>query len=409
MDSAARSVPARRGVTLYALAYFGAHLSYAPLLALLLPRRIVAIAPDRAAAATSLVVLIGAVMASLAHILGGRISDGWRRRHGNRRAPIALGLGLTVLALAGLGFARTVATAAAGLIAFQLALNLMFAPLGALLVDHYADGAKGRVAALVNLAAPLAGLGTGIAALAFPHDGAAPFCAVAAAVGLAVLPLVVFWPFDGMAVSGTDELAPAAAGAASGSADLARVGLARMLMQSGNAFMVSYFYLFLVRHPGRAGIMGGQSVDPVYGRLVVVTTLAVLIATVVAGQWSDRHRRRRAPMIAAALTGALALGMVLDGRDWLVLAGYGLFQVGLIAYLALDTAVVAQVLHRSARPGEMLGYMNLANTLPSVVVPSLVLALAGGTGDGLWTAGFAGTAACCLLAAGLVARIRLVT
>jgi MFS family permease len=399
-----------RGVMLYALASFGAHLAYAPLLALLLPRRIIAIAPDRAAAATSLVVLIGAIVASLAHILGGRISDGWRRRHGNRRAPIAMGLGLTVLALAGLGFAGTVAAVAAGLIAFQLALNLMFAPIGALLVDHFADHAKGRVAALINLAAPLAGLGTGVAALVFPHDGAAPFCAVAAVVGLTVLPLVMFWPFAPVAMLAPAEVAaPATAGRATGSADLVRVGLARMLMQGGNAFMMSYFYLFLVRHPGRAGISPGHSVDPLYGRLVVATTLVVLIVTVLTGHWSDRHRRRRAPMIATALIAAIALGMVQGGSAGLLLAGYGLFQVGLISYLALDTAVVAQVLHRSARPGEMLGYMNLANTLPSIVVPSLVLALAGGSGDGLWAAGFAGTAACCLLSAGLVARIRAVT
>jgi MFS family permease len=227
---------------------------------------------------------------------------------------------------------------------------------------------------------------------------------------LTVLPLVMFWPFAPVAMLAPAEVAaPATAGRATGSADLVRVGLARMLMQGGNAFMMSYFYLFLVRHPGRAGISPGHSVDPLYGRLVVATTLVVLIVTVLTGHWSDRHRRRRAPMIATALIAAIALGMVQGGSAGLLLAGYGLFQVGLISYLALDTAVVAQVLHRSARPGEMLGYMNLANTLPSIVVPSLVLALAGGSGDGLWAAGFAGTAACCLLSAGLVARIRAVT
>ena len=408
MNRAAR--PGRWGVAVYALAAFGAHVSYAPLLSLLLPRRIVTLAPDRAAAITSLVILLGAVTASLAHIGAGRISDGWRRRHGNRRVPIALGLVATMLALVALGFARNAIALGAGLVAFQVALNLMFAPIGAVLVDHFADHAKGRVAALINLAMPLAALGTGMVALLFPHDGAAAFVAVAVLVGFSVLPLLIFWPFAPVAPlvppTSAASVAPGHPVDRAAWADWARVGLARLLMQGGAGFVMTYFYLFLVSHPARAGIAAGQSVDPVYGRLVVATTVAVLIVTVVAGHWSDRRGRRRAPMIAAALCAATALVLLLSGSGWALLTGYGLFQVGLIAYLALDTALVAQLLSHSSRPGEMLGYLNLTNTLPSVLVPALVLALSNGRTDAIWAPGFAGTALCCVLAAVLVTRIR---
>lgn len=400
--------PAGRGVAVYALASFGAHLSYAPLLSLLLPRRIVAIAPDRAASITSLVILLGAVTASLAYIGAGRISDHWRRHHGNRRVPLALGLMLTMLALAGLGFARNVAAVAAGLVAFQLSLNLMFAPIGAVLVDYFADHAKGRVAALVNLAVPLAAMGTGAVALLFPHDGPAPFVAVAGLVGISVLPLVVIWPFAPAQSFAPSAAPPVAQGAAAGWADWARVGLARLLMQSGAAFIMTYFYLFLVRHPARAQVLPGQSVDSVYGRLVMATTLAVLVVTILAGRWSDRRGRRRAPMMAAAVSAATALVLVETGSGWVLLAGFALFQVALIAYLALDTALVAQLLGSSQRPGEMLGYLNLANTLPSILVPALVLALSHGSVETIWAPGYFGTALCCVVATGLVARIRAV-
>ena len=408
-----RRGPAWWGAAVYALASFGAHVSYAPLLSLLLPRRIVAIAPDRAAAVTSLVILLGAITASLAHIGAGRLGDRWRRRHGNRRVPMALGLVLTMFALAGLGFARNAVAVGAGLVAFQLALNLMFAPIGAVLVDHFADQAKGRMAALVNLAMPLAAMGTGVVALAFPHDGPAPFVAVAALVGVSVLPLLVVWPFAPAPPLpappvGADALPRVAGGTAPGWADWARVGFARLLMQGGAAFMMTYFYLFLVRHPARAGVLPGEAVDPLYGRLVVATTAAVLIATVCAGHWSDRRGRRRAPMMAAALCAATALALVQMGSGWVLLTGYGLFQVALIAYLALDTALVAQLLGESRRPGEMLGYLNLANTMPSILVPSLVLALSRGSAEAIWAPGFVGTALCCVVAAGLVARMRAV-
>lgn len=397
------------GVPLYALAALGTHLAYAPLLALLLPRRIVAIAPDRAAAITSLILLMGAITASFGYIGAGWISDRWRRRHGNRRAPIALGLGLTVLALAGLGFARDVRTIAVGLVGFQLALNLMFAPIGALLVDHFGDAAKGRVAALANLAVPLATLGTGAVALAFAHDGAVPFLAVAAGVVLCVLPLVLVWPFARGAPSAAAAAGRAlASGAPPGWADWARVALARSLMQGGAAFMMTYFYLFVVSHPARAGLMPGQSIDQLFGRLVMASTAAVLIVTVLAGHGSDRLGRRRAPMVLAALAAGLALALLVAGSGWVLLLGYGLFQVGLIAYLALDTALVAQWLGTSARPGEALGYLNLANTVPSMLVPLLVLVLARGSAEAIWVPGFAAVALACALAAVLVARIRAV-
>lgn len=404
-----RSVrPSRWGVAVYALAAFGAHLSYAPLLSLLLPRRIVAIAPDQAAATTSLVILLGAMTASLAYIGAGRISDHWRRRHGDRRVPIALGLVLTMLALVALGFARNVVAVAAGLMAFQLSLNLMFAPIGAVLVDHFADEAKGRVAALINLAMPLAAMGTGAVALLFPHDGPAPFVAVAAVVGISVLPLVVIWPFAPAQTLEPGVAPRIAHGGEAGWRDWLRVGSARLLMQGGAGFIMTYFYLFLVRHPARAGLAPGQPIDTLYGRLVVVTTVAVLVATICAGHWSDRRGRRRAPMMVAALSGAMALVLVQAGSSWVLLAGYALFQVALIVYLALDTALVAQLLGESRRPGEMLGYLNLANTLPSILVPSLVLALSHGSTEAIWTPGYMGTALCCVVAAGLVAGIRAV-
>lgn len=355
----------------------------------------------------SAVTLAGALTASLANILAGRIGDRCRHRYGDRRRPIALGLMLTLAMLAMLGLARDPLPVAAGLIAFQLAFNLMFAPLGAVLVDHFGDHAKGRVAAMVNLAMPLAALCTGAAALLFPVDGPAPFMAVAVVVGLCVTPLVVIWPFGPTVEAGAPPALRAAA-LAPVWVDCARAGLARLLMQGGTAFMMSYFYLFVASRPARIGVAAARGVDPAYGALVMATTGLVLVATLMAGRWSDRRSRRRAPMIAAAFVTATGFGLLLHGGAWAVMAGYALFQIGLIAYLALDTALVAQLLRASARPGEMLGYMNLANTVPSIAVPALVLALAHGSLDAIWVPGFAAAATCCVMAAALVARVRAV-
>lgn len=404
MILATASPPIARGALLYALAAFGAHVAYAPLLSLLLPRRIVAIAPDRAGAITSVIMLLGGLTASVAHIWGGRIGDRWRRVHGNRRVPIMLGLGLTVLTLIMLGLDREVIGLTLGLIGFQIALNLMFAPVGAVLVDHFADQAKGRVAALANLAMPLAALGTGAAAFAFPHDGAAAFIAVAGVVTLAIVPMLVIWPFAAAPLRAAPA-APVAQAVTASVVDWVSVGLGRMLMQSGAAFMSTYFYLFVTHHPDRIGVAAGHSIDRVFGGLVMATTLGVMVVAVMAGQWSDRHARRRAPMVVAAIATALALALSQGGGAMFV-AGYAMFQICLIAYLALDTALVAQMLHASARPGEMLGYMNLSNTMPAIIVPSAVLMWSGGGIDAVWVPGTGAAALGCLIAAGLIVRVR---
>lgn len=389
---------------LYALAMFGVHSAYAPLLALMVPRRILAIAPRDAAANASLVMLAGAVAASLAHIGAGRFSDRWRARHGNRRTPMAAGLALSVVTLGIMAWAQTIATLVAALVAFQIALNVLFAPAGALLVDHFADSAKGRAAALANLAMPLASLGTGAIAIVFPRDAAAPFVVLALMVAAAVVPLLVVWPF------GPAHAAPPSAARAAGGnlPDLVHAGCARLLVQGGAAFVMTYFYLFLAHDPARAGLGAGQRIDALYGRLVLATTIGVIGATLFAGRWSDRHARRRAPMVLAACGAACGLAALAGASGWALLAGYALFQIALIAYLAIDSALVAQLLASHAHPGQTLGFMNLANTLPSILVPLAVLTWGGGTAEAIWRPGFALAAVSCLGAAALLTRIRAV-
>lgn len=176
-----------RGELRYAIAFFGAHLAFIPLFALLLPRRVAAVDPDNAIRLLSVLLLAGGITASIAHIAAGRWSDRWLQRHGNRRGVIAIGLVVLVSAQLVIAVAVSAAELFVALIAFQLALNLMFAPLGALLADHVADRRKGRVAGWLNATLPLASLGTASLHSCFrttdradssssPRSAALPYC-----------------------------------------------------------------------------------------------------------------------------------------------------------------------------------------------------------------------------------------
>jgi MFS family permease len=64
-----------------------------------------------------------------------------------------------------------------------------------------------------------------------------------------------------------------------------------------------------------------------------------------------------------------------SGLSWpFFFLSYGLFQLALCSFLAINMAVVAQLVGESGRRGALLGVVNLANTVPAVLAPALVVA-----------------------------------
>jgi predicted MFS family arabinose efflux permease len=57
------------------------------------------------------------------------------------------------------------------------------------------------------------------------------------------------------------------------------------------------------------------------------------------------------------------------------IAGYAVFSLACSVFLALHSAQTLRVLPRSDRRGRDLGVFNLTNTLPSLIMPALALAL----------------------------------
>lgn len=387
----------------YPLAFLGAHLAFMPFLLLLLPRQVERFAPDSATATLSLLLIIGAVTASLAYVAAGHWSDRWLKRAGSRRLPVLAGLVCLTLSYAGLAAADTLAGLVVAVIAFQVALNLMFAPLGALLADYVADARKGLVAAWLALALPASIALSGPLVSLFPADAPGAFGIVMALVALCVIPLLLFWP--------NTPVIPAQAPAVTGGeaerppiADFTRAWLARFLIQCGAALVLFYLYLYL-RQIGPAG--SPQPAERALAILVTAGGLAGALAAVLLGRWSDRLERRRWPaaLSAAAAAAGLFLLAVKPGFD-LILGGYALFSAGLTAFLALDSALIAQMLGNSAARGRWLGIMNLTNTLPAIVTPTLTLLALQVASTGAITALLLLAAIANLLAAALILGIK---
>ena len=383
----------------YVLAILGAHLAFMPLFALLLPRRVNDIAPGSAVAVLSWLLLVGGIVASVAHIAAGKLSDHWFARVGQRRGLVGIGTAAVVGAYLFFAWATDIGSLFAAMIIFQLALNLMFAPLGAMLADHVADDRKGRVAAMMNSALPLSAIGTTLAALLFPRDGAGGFLFIAALSASAAIPLIVA-PRFATASAAPIDVAPARPMAWP---DFARVWAARLLMQSGAAFLLNFFYLFVASRPAVTGLAASRA----FGILAALSMIASVSAALLAGSWSDKRRTRRWPMIGGALACALSLAILAAADSWpMMILGYVLFNAGLTTFLSADSALVAQLLGHHPRRGEYLGYMNLTNTLPAIVVPALALGVLARTPQLDWSLGFSCAAMLALAAGLLVTQIR---
>ena len=368
-----RALP-RSATWTYGLAFLGAHLGFMPLLVLLLPRRIEAFAPDDAAVLLSWLLLIGGVVAGLAHILAGGIGDRWIARFGNRRGLIAIGTGLIVLSYIGLARAESFPALLAAIIFFQISLNCCFAPLGALLADHFPHEMKGRLGGLANAAMPASVLVVAVIAVIFPVDTPWAFVAVGALSAACVVPLLVLWPFSAIIAEPDAPQDAAVEPVRRFPADFAIAWTARLLIQIGAVFVTSYIYLFIAATQASSPAWETINASEILAILTVPAALLAILATLIGGHVSDWRALRRVPAFLSAMICAVGLGgLAMVPEPWLFIAAYCLFQIGLAAFLSIDTALVAQLVSGHPRRGTMLGVMNLANTMPAIIAPTLIL------------------------------------
>ncbi len=364
----------RTAMARYGLAYLGAHLAFMPLLVLLVPRRVESLAPGNAGEWLSWLLLCGACVAGLAHILAGHASDRWLERHGRRRGMIAIG----AVVLAGSYIVLSIAQSFAGLMTaillFQLALNIAFAPLGALLADHFPHSQKGQMGGLMNAALPASSLAVVLVGWLFPQDGNSAFLFTGALACACLLPLLVNWGLGSARTAAIPDSQAPRPLARVARADFSIAWAARLAVQLGSAFVHGYIYLYL------AATLAGNSDDPRFTATSILSTLSApaaiiaIAATIAAGTLSDKAGKRRFPLSISAL--AVAAGLLsmaqADGLA-VMLVGYVSFYVGLSAFLSIDTALVAQLVSANRNRGTLLGIMNLTNTLPSVIAPGLTL------------------------------------
>ena len=381
----------RRFLLLYALASAGGAVAYVPFLTILLPMRISGMVGTDDLTWLAYATLAGAIAASLSNV-----AFGWASDRSRSRVPwIVTGLLASCGLLVAFSAARSVEIVIGLLVAWQCALNMLLAPLAAWAGDCVPDDQKGTLGGLLAFA-PAAGALAGVLVTAPGLAGAdARLGLVAVLVVLCVAPVLLFGHPRAFPQLMQDEGGATKLRVRPG-APVARMWLARLLVQISEAALFAFLYFWLRSiDPAMTDAMVAQ----IFGAILV---LAVPLALLV-GRWADRHRR---PFVPLAFTAAIAaVGLLIMAAApglSIALTGYVVFGLSAAIFLSLHSAQTLRVLPRATHRGRDLGIFNLTNTAPSVAVPWLTLALVPTFG---FTGLFVVLAACAFGAALLLSRL----
>lgn len=351
----------------FALAYVGGVTAYLPLLSLLLPMKVGAMAGDARLGVMAACVVAGALAASLSNIVFGALSDRSRARGGGRRRWLAGGVAATIAAYAGVAAATSPASIVMAVAAFQVAVNALLAPLLAIMADEVPDARKGLAGGLLALGAPAA---SGMGVLLVGAEGlgdSARFMIVPLVSAACIAPLLlVRLP--------AAASAPMPVRAAMSWRNLLTAWTARLLVQVAGT-VVSAYLLFYFESVAPA--VPPAALTARVARLLLIAALLPLPVALLAGRLSDRIDRRTPVLFGAAAVAALGLAGMAGAHDWAAGAvAFALYSIGSSVFLALHATFAMQVLPHPQHRGRDLGLLNLTNTLPALIGPLLAWALA---------------------------------
>ena len=175
--------------------------------------------------------------------------------------------------------------------------------------------------------------------------------------------------------------------------------LSRFLLYLGSQLCLVYLLFFLqdkLRHP-----------EPATGVLILTATYAfcVIFSSVIAGRLSDRDgKRKKYVILSSVIVAGAALTLAFATTFTTAIFAAVFLGVGFGAYLAVDFALLTQVLPFEDSRGKDLGMINIANSLPQVFAP--LIAWLSVTWLGGYSTLFMCSAVISLLGAVLVLKIK---
>lgn len=321
----------------------------------------------------SLVTACGAAVSLVANPLFGALSDRTTSRFGRRAPWVLAGAVLAAAALLAMSVSAAVALMVLFWCLVQLGANAAYAAITAAVPDRVPVLQRGGVGGLAAMGQTLGILTGAVFGAVVTGNFMVGYWLCAAALLLSVLPYL-FHRNDPVLPKGA--VPPFCLGGFLRGfwisplkyPDFAWAWITRFLVNVGNQLTIVYLLFFL------RDVIGHE--DPAVGVLILtgIYALMVMVTAVLAGPWSDRVGRRKPFVIGSSATIAMAGLTMAFFPVWPgALAGAAILGMGFGAYLAVDFALLTQVLPFAVSRGKDMGVINIANSLPQVVAPGLAL------------------------------------
>lgn len=339
--------------------------------------------PAQQASITAFAIAPGAVAAMIFNALGGRISDRTTGRFGRRRPWIIGGIVAMSFGLFLISIAQGAPLMAVGWFFAQATANMAFASFMASLSDQLPRKQYGRASGLVGIAQNLAVMfATWMAAL-LDTNMVLLFMAPAA-IALVLVVLYAFMipepvltknrhPFNLVDLLTAFWRNPVKY------PDFALAWGGRFMIILATFMFTTFRLLYMTNHLG----LEGQSATSAVATGVTIYTVFSMVASLLGGWISDLLGRRKILVAVSILVFGLATYMLLHADT--VSAFYVVEAVMGLAYgvyVAVDLALVLEVLPNREEAGKDLGVFNMANALPQSMAPAFGGFLLANLGNG---------------------------
>jgi MFS family permease len=173
--------------------------------------------------------------------------------------------------------------------------------------------------------------------------------------------------------------------------------LTRFLTTLAIAMGTLYLLYFLRDKVHYAQLFPGQTAADGLLILILIYTGGVVLASIVGGIISDRRGRRKMLVTVSGLLMAAAALLLTFWETWSAsLAAATLFGIGFGCYIAVDQALITQVLPKARDRARDLGIINIAIVTPYAIGPAIAAPLVSLAG---YPALFAATAVVAIAAA----------
>jgi MFS family permease len=266
----------------------------------------------------------------------------------------------------------------------QLFFNALLAALAAVLPDQVPTAQRGLVSGVLGVCLPIASVSGTFVVQLFTGSQFAMFLVPCAIGGLLVLPLVATLKDRRLAKADRPawslrEFTGAFYVNPRRNPDFAWAFASRFMLVLAYAFLITYQAYYLLNRIGSAEADVPQQIF--LGTLTY--SGVVVVASLVGGRLSDWTGRRKVFVLTASTMFGLAMFVIAISTDFNgFLVGMAVAGLGFGMYMAVDLALVADVLPDRDNAAKDLGVMNMAGALPFSVAPAIapaVLSAGGGS------------------------------